>query len=94
MVRDADLVLVVVRSSSSDPLAPSYDSLRWLLETANSQLNESGAQFHVYLYTIRPDISLLQTSHQSYDANPSGELLPLGRASPSPYPNRILYPCG
>jgi hypothetical protein len=94
IVRDADLVLVVVRSSGSDPLAPSYDSLRWLLEAANSQLNDSGAQFHIYLYTIRSDISLLQTSHQSYDANPSGELTPPGRASPSPYPNRILYPCG
>jgi len=93
-VRDADLVLVVVRSSGSDPLAPSYDSLRWLLEAANSQLNDSGAQFHIYLYTIRVDVSLLQSSHQSYDANPSGALLPLGRPSPSPYPNQILYPCG
>ena len=94
VVRDADLVLVVVRSSGSDPLAPSYDSLRWLLEAANSQLNDSGAQFHIYLYTIRVDVSLLQSSHQSYDANPSGALLPLGRPSPSPYPNQILYPCG
>ena len=94
VVRDADLVLVVVRSSGSDPLAPSYDSLRWLLEAANSQLNDSGAQFHIYLYTIRVDVSLLQSSHQSYDANPSGALLPLERPSPSPYPNQILYPCG
>jgi hypothetical protein len=94
VVRDADLVLVVVRSSGSDPLAPSYDSLRWLLDAANSQLNDSGAQFHVYLYTIRPGISLLQSSHQSYDANPSGAILPLSGASPSPYPSRILYPCG
>jgi len=93
VVKDADLVLVVIRSSASFPLASSYDSLRWLLEAANSQLNDSGAQFHVYLYTIRPGISLLESSHHSYDANPSGTILPPNEAA-SPYPSRILYPCG
>jgi hypothetical protein len=71
-LRDADLVVVVVRSSSGGPMAPAYDSMKWLRDEANSLLNESGAQFHVYLYTIRQDLSLLETSHRSYDVNGAG----------------------
>lgn len=94
MVRDADLVFVVVRSSGSDPLEPSYDSLKWLQDAASSQLNDSGAQFHVYLYTIRQDLSFLQSSHRSYDVNTSGALTFTGGASLSPLPFWVLYPCG
>lgn len=93
IVRDADLVLVVVRSSGEQPLAPSYDSLRWLREGANSQMNESGAQFHVYLYMIREDLTFLQSSHRSYDANPTGALS-AGTAPVSSLPApATLYPC-
>ena len=94
VVRDADLVLVVVRSSASEPLSPSYDSLKWLRDAAASQLNDSGAQFHVYLYTIRQDLSFLQSSHRSYDVNATGTLTPPSDAPLSPYPSGILYPCG
>lgn len=92
VVRGADILLAVVRSSGSDPLAPSYDSLKWLMDAATSQLNESGAQFHVYVFTIRPDLSFLQSSHASYDVNENGALTSAG-APLSPYPSRVLYPC-
>ena len=94
VVRDADVLLVVVRSSGSQPMAPSYDSLKWLREAAGSQMNDSGAQFHVYLYTIRPDLSFLQTDHRSYDVHPEERLVPPGLPPPSPHPGLILYPCG
>lgn len=69
VLRDADMVLVVVRSSGANPLAPSYDSLKWLVDEAASQLNESGAQFHAYLFSIRKDLSLNQANHRSYDVD-------------------------
>ena len=55
-------------------MAPAYDNLKWLRDEASSQLNETGAQFHVYLYSIRPDLSFLQSTHRSYDADGSGRL--------------------
>jgi hypothetical protein len=66
-LRDADMVLVVVRSSGSSPMASSYDSLKWLRDEATSQLNESGAQFHTYLYSIRKNLALDEANHRSYD---------------------------
>jgi|RhiMetdeSRZDD1v2_1073273.scaffolds.fasta_scaffold3157370_1 hypothetical protein len=93
VVRDADLVLVVVRSSGMEPMAPSYDSLKWLRDAANSQMNDSGAQFHVYLYTIRQDLSFLQSSHQSYDAGAIAALIPPTTPPPSPSPSGALFPC-
>lgn len=93
-VRDADFVLVVVRSSGSDPMEPSYDSLKWMRDAANSQLNESGAQFRVYLYTIRQDLSFLQSSHQSYDVDGTGALSSLNPPPLSPGPNRLGFFCG
>jgi len=71
-VRDADAVLVLVRSSSSEPMASQYDSLKWLRDAANSLPNEAGAQFHVYLYRIRPDLTFMQLSHRAYDVNETG----------------------
>ena len=93
-LRDADLVLVVVRSSGTLPLASSYDSLKWLRDAASGQLNESGAQFHVYLYMIREDLSLLQSSHQSYDAGPATALVPPINPALSPDPGASHFPCG
>lgn len=75
-LRDADMVLVVVRSAGSTPLASFYDSLKWLLDEAASQLNESGAQYHTYLYSIRQNLSLDEANHRSYDAKGnSGDVL-------------------
>jgi hypothetical protein len=94
VVRDADLVLVVVRSSGSFPLASSYDSLKWLQDAASSQMNDSGAQFHIYLFTIRSDITFLQSSHSSYDVKSGGATALPSEVSPSLHPSRVLYPCG
>lgn len=85
-LRDADLVVVVVRSSSGGPMAPAYDSMKWLRDEANSLLNESGAQFHIYLYSIRQDLSLLEVSHRSYDVDGAGVF-------PSRGPLRWQYGC-
>ena len=93
-LRSADFVLVVVRSSGSEPMSPSYASLKWLRDAANSQLNDLGAQFHVYLYTIREDLSLLQASHRSYDVNLNGTITPLGATPSPPDPVRTLFACG
>lgn len=93
-VRDADFVLVIVRSSGPDPMEPSYDSLKWLRDAANSQLNDSGAQFHIYLYSIRPDLSFLQASHHSYDANDTGSLTPFDPPRRSPNSPSIGFFCG
>ena len=93
-LRDADFVLVVVRSSGPDPMEPSYDSLKWLRDAANGQLNESGAQLHVYLYSIRQDLSFLQASHQSYDVNGNGALTPFDSPPRSPASNGMGFFCG
>jgi hypothetical protein len=87
VVRDADALLVVVRSSRSDPLSPSYDNLRWLHDDARSLLNESGAQFHVYLFLMRPDHGFRQAVHRSYDADPG--LDPAGQAPPAPHASLV-----
>lgn len=67
-LKDADMVLVVVRSSGSTPLNSFYDSAKWLVDDASSQLNESGPLFHTYLYSIRKNLSLDQANHRTYEA--------------------------
>jgi hypothetical protein len=67
-IRDADLIMVVLRSSGGGPLAPSYANLKWLLDDANAALNDAGAQFHVYFFILGPDDIFQQVSHHSYDA--------------------------
>jgi GNAT superfamily N-acetyltransferase len=85
-LRDADAVLVVVRSSSGQPLDHNYDLLKWLRDDAAAQLNDSGAQFHVYLFSItRQDLSLHEVSHRSYDAVDSGRFRALGALVIWPY---------
>ncbi len=67
-LRDADMVLVVVRSSGSSPLNSFYDSAKWLVDDASSQPNESGSLFHTYIYSIRKNLSLDQVNHRTYEA--------------------------
>jgi hypothetical protein len=67
-LKDADMVLVVVRSSGSTPLHSFYDSAKWLVDDASSQLNDSGSLFHTYLYSIRKNLSLDETNHRTYEA--------------------------
>jgi hypothetical protein len=66
-LRDADMVLVVVRSSGSNPLNSFYDSAKWLVDDASSQANESGSLFHTYIYSIRKNLSLDQVNHRTYE---------------------------
>ena len=85
-LRDADAVLVVVRSSWGQPLDHNYDRLKWLRDDAASQLNDSGAQFHIYLFSItRKDLSLHEVSHRSYDAENPGGFRPPGAGIFWPY---------
>ena len=74
-VADADRILVIVRSSGSQPMAPSYDNLKWLRDEAQSQLNDSGAQFHIYFYAYTSTGRVLQESHRAYDV-PEGSAIP------------------
>lgn len=67
-LKDADMVLVVVRSSGSTPLDSFYDSAKWLVDDASSQPNESGSLYHTYLYSLRKNLSLDQVNHRTYEA--------------------------
>jgi hypothetical protein len=66
-LKDADMVLVVVRSSGSNPLNAFYDSAKWLVDDASGQANESGSLYHTYLFSIRKSLALDQVSHRSYE---------------------------
>jgi hypothetical protein len=67
-LRDASGILVVVRSMLFNPLSSSYDSIKELQEAAESQLNISGESFHIYIYSISPDLGVTQVKHTSYKA--------------------------
>lgn len=67
-LRDADGVLVVVRSMLYNPLNYSYRSVSDLQRDADTQLNISGDNFHVYLYQMNNDLSVRQLKHASYKA--------------------------
>ena len=68
-LRQADAILVVVRSMLFNPLDYSYDSVKELEEDADSQLNISGENFHVYIYSIDDDMEVNQEKHISYKAD-------------------------
>jgi len=67
-LRQADAILVVVRSMLFNPLDYSYDSVKELEDDADSQLNISGENFHVYIYSIDDDMKVSQEKHVSYKA--------------------------
>ena len=67
-LRDASGILVVVRSMLFNPLSSSYDSIKELQEAAENQLNISGENFHIYIYSISPDLAVSQVKHTSYKA--------------------------
>lgn len=68
-LRQADGILVVCRSGLSWPLNSSYDSIKELNREANSQLNISGSNFHIYLYRINDDLSVDEVKHVHYPAD-------------------------
>jgi hypothetical protein len=67
--RNADSVLVVVRSSLYNPLMPAYGSVCDLQKDADAQLNIAGPNFHIYLYTMDDNLRVTQTGHQSFPAD-------------------------
>jgi hypothetical protein len=67
-LREADVVLVVVRSMLFNPLGYSYESIGELKKDAEMQLNISGEHFHVYLYDIADDLAVTQLKHVTYKA--------------------------
>jgi hypothetical protein len=68
-LRDAQGILVVVRSMLFNPLSLSYDSIRELQDDADMQVNISGENFHIYIYNINSDLSVDQLKHTSYGAD-------------------------
>jgi hypothetical protein len=68
-LRQADAILVVCRSGLSWPLNSSYNSIRELDDDADSQLNISGSNFHIYVYRINDDLSVDEIKHINYPAN-------------------------
>ena len=68
-LRDASGILVVVRSMLFNPLSWSYESIKDLQEAAEFQLNISGENFHIYIYSITPDLGVTQVKHTSYKAD-------------------------
>jgi hypothetical protein len=67
-LRNADGILVVVRSMSFNPLSYSYRSIGDLQRDADTLPNISGENFHIYLYQINDDLSVTQLKHSSYKA--------------------------
>ena len=74
VTREADALLVVVRSSSAEPLERSYQSIKWLRDRADSQLNESGSLYHILMYSIRDPDRFELLSHQTYSAEPGSDV--------------------
>jgi len=68
-LREAQVILVVVRSMRYDPLGYSYGSHKELQDDANIQLNISRPDFHIYIYQINDDLSVTQIRHTSYEAD-------------------------
>ena len=67
--KQADEVLVVVRSSLFNPLQYSYSFYGDLYNAADRQLNISGPKYHVYLYSIGLDLNVFQMAHESIEAS-------------------------
>jgi hypothetical protein len=67
-IKQADAVLVVVRSGLRNPLAASYDTYCELKENAERQLNIAGQDFHIYLYALNDDLSVSRLRHESRPA--------------------------
>ena len=67
-LRDAQAILVVVRTMLSNPLNYSYDSIKELQDGAETCLNITGENFAIYLYEIGSDLSVSQSKHVSYKA--------------------------
>jgi hypothetical protein len=68
-LRQADGILVVCRSGLNWPLNDSYRSFKELNDDADSQLNISGSNFHIYVYKLNDDLSVEKVAHHRYTAD-------------------------
>ena len=68
-LRQADAILVVVRSMLFNPLDSSYNSIKELQNDAEDQMNIMGENFHIYIYSIGNGMKISQERHASYKAN-------------------------
>lgn len=68
-LKKAGGILVVVRSSLSYPLNPSYDSIQELKTDAEFQLNISGPKYHIYIFSITDDLEVREIKHIQYRAD-------------------------
>jgi len=68
-LKRADRVLVVVRSSLSDPLNYSYETVCELRTDAESQLNIAGPKYHIYIYSVDDELRASELSHKSFAAD-------------------------
>jgi hypothetical protein len=67
-LRQAYNALVVVRSTLNDPLNYSYESVSELKKDAGGQMNISGDNFVVYLYSLDEDLRPTLIHKSSYPA--------------------------
>jgi hypothetical protein len=68
-LRQADGILVVCRSGLNWPLNDAYRSFKELNDDADSQLNISGSNFHIYVYKLNNNLSVEKVAHQSFPAD-------------------------
>ena len=61
-------ILVVCRSGLSYPLNSSYKNIKELDEDADSQLNISGSNFHVYIFNLNGNKTVSEAQHIYYPA--------------------------
>lgn len=66
--KDADYILVVVRSALYFPLQISYDSYGELKDDAENQLNISGSNYHIYLFYLEEELNVTEVDHKYYEA--------------------------
>ena len=68
-LRQADGILVVCRSGLNWPLNDSYRGFKELNDDADSQLNISGSNFHIYVYKLNDNLSVEKVAHKSFPAD-------------------------
>lgn len=66
--READYILVVVRSNLFNPLNYSYDNYDSLEKDAEYLPNITGSNYHIYLYELKDDLSVSQVKHTYFEA--------------------------
>ncbi|MFH0933323.1 MAG: hypothetical protein V1832_03275 [Nitrospirota bacterium] len=66
-LKNADVILTVVRSSLNYPLNSSYDSIGELKEDIERQLNISGSNGHSYVFGINDNLEVSDIFHSGFE---------------------------